>query len=122
MRFLRRFVIGSFLLVAACSVLVVRQFLANQSEHAETREAFILLYNKGYSDQAQQLYQRLLLQLGEAPQKILIEDLQRTSTLVNPAEKQTENLIWKYHWSVSRELEKRIMTDLAKALKTVDSK
>jgi hypothetical protein len=57
------------------------------------------------------------LRLQETPQKNLIEDLQRTSMLINPAETQTDNLIWKYHWSVKKELEKRTTTELAKALK-----
>lgn len=122
MRFLRYFVLGSFLVVTFASVMVVRQFLINQSRHEETREAFILLSTKGYTEESQRLYQRLLLRLQETPQKNLIEDLQRTSMLVNPAEPQPENLIWKYHWSVKNELEKRATTELAKALKIADKK
>jgi hypothetical protein len=122
MRFLRYFALGSFLIVVFSSVMVVRQFIVNQSRHEEIREAFILLCNKGYTDESQRLYQRLLLRLQDTPQKNLIEDLQRTSTLVNPAETQSDNLIWKYHWSVKNELEKRTTTELAKALKIADKK
>ena len=122
MRFLRYFVPFAFLVVAFSSAMVVRQFIVNQSRHAETREAFILLHDKGYAEESQRLYQRLLLRLEETPQKNLIEDLQRTSMLINPAEPQTENLIWKYHWSVKNELEKRATTELAKALKIADKK
>lgn len=122
MRFLRYFVLGSFLVVAFSSAMVVRQFILNQSRHAETREAFILLHSKGYVEESQRLYQRLLLRLQETPQADLIEDIQRTSMLVNPSEPQTDNLIWKYHWSVKNELEKRTTTELAKALKIADKK
>jgi len=117
MRFLRYFTLGTFLIVVFSSVMVVRQFLINQSKHEETREAFILLCNKGYTEESHRLYQRLMLRLEETPQKNLIEDLQRTAMLINPAEAQPDNLIWKYHWSVKNELEKRTTTELAKALK-----
>lgn len=122
MRFIRYFALGSFLIVVFSSVMVVRQFIVNQSRHEELREAFILLCNKGYTEESQRLYQRLLLRLEETPQKNLIEDIQRTSMLVNPAEPHTDNLIWKYHWSVKNELEKRTTTELAKALKVAGKK
>jgi hypothetical protein len=122
MRFLRYFALGSLLILTFSSVMVVRQFLLNQSRHEETREAFILLHTKGYTEESQRLYQRLLLRLQETPQKNLIEDLQRTSMLVNPAEPQADNLIWKYHWSVKNEMEKRATTELAKALKIAEKK
>jgi hypothetical protein len=51
------------------------------------------------------------------PNKALVEDYQRTLTLVDPAKQDSENLIWKYHWTVSNELEKRSESALAKALK-----
>src|SRR6185436_20939477 len=53
MRFFRRyryFLIFSVLLLA-CSVMVVRQFVLNQSRHVELREAFILLHAKGYTNE-----------------------------------------------------------------------
>jgi hypothetical protein len=75
------------------------------------------LHNKGYADQAQRSYQRLVLDLQKNSQAQLIEDLQRTSMLINPAEPQSDNLIWRYHWSVAKELEKRSEANLVKALK-----
>ncbi|MEP6662766.1 MAG: hypothetical protein ABJC04_03780 [Verrucomicrobiota bacterium] len=118
MRFFRYFVLGSFLIVVFSSVMVVRQFIVNQSQHEEMREAFLVLCDKGYTDESLRLYQRLLLRLQETPRKNLIEDLQRTAMLVNPAEPKSDNLVWKYHWSVKNELEKRTTVELAKALKT----
>src|SRR4051794_10641658 len=117
MRFIRYFALGSFLIVVFSSVMVVRQFIVNQSQHEELREAFLLLCDKGYTDESLRLYQRLLLRLQETPRKNLIEDLQRTSMLINPAEQKSENLVWKYHWTVKNELEKRTTTELKKALK-----
>jgi hypothetical protein len=36
---------------------------------------------------------------------------------VNPAKQEPDNLIWKYYWTVSNEVEKRSESTLAKALK-----
>lgn len=119
MRFLRRnryFLIFS-VLVLFCGVMVLRQIEANQSAHADLREGFILLQTKGYKNEAQRLFQRLLADLESLPNKALAEDFQRTLTLVDPAKQDPENLIWKYHWTVSNELEKRSESTLAKALK-----
>src|SRR6266511_475569 len=118
MRFLRRnryFLIFSALLLF-CGVMVVRQFEANRSAHADLREAFILLQSKGYKTEAQRLLQRLLAELEQLSNKALTEDFQRTLALVDPARKDPENLIWKYHWTLSNELEKRSESTLARAL------
>jgi len=118
MRFLRRnryFLIFSALLLF-CGVMVVRQFEANRSAHADLREAFILLQSKGYKTEAQRLLQRLLAELEQLSNKALAEDFQRTLALVDPSRKDPENLIWKYHWTLSNELEKRSESTLARAL------
>ena len=119
MRFIRRnryFLIFAALLLS-CGVMVLRQMAANQSAHADLREAFVLLQSKGYKTEAQRLFQRLLAELEQLPNKALVEDFQRTLTLVDAAKQDSENLIWKYHWTVSNELEKRSESTLAKALK-----
>ena|SRR2546421_10880894 len=124
MRFLRRY--RSFLVFAGLllfsSIMVVRQVIANQNHHAELREAFILLDSKGYKPQAQRLYQRLLFDLEKLPNHSLLEDFQRTLVLVDPRTQQPDNLIWKYHWTVSNELEKRSEGTLARALKMAEEK
>lgn len=119
MRFFRRnryFLIFAALLLF-CGVMVLRQMAANQSAHTDLRESFILLQTKGYKNEAQRLFQRLLADLERLPNKALVEDFQRTLTLVDPAKQDAENLIWKYHRTVSNELEKRSESTLAKALK-----
>jgi hypothetical protein len=119
MRFLRRnryFLIFAALLLV-CGTMVVQQMVANQSAHADLRESFILLQTKGYKNEAQRLFQRLLADLERLPNKSLVEDYQRTLTLVDPAKQDAENLIWKYHWTVSNELERRSESALARALK-----
>jgi hypothetical protein len=119
MRFLRRnryFLIFAALLVV-CGTMVLRQMAANQSAHADLRESFILLQTKGYKNEAQRLFQRLLADLERLPNKALVEDFQRTLTLVDPTKQDAENLIWKYHRTVSNELEKRSESTLARALK-----
>ena len=109
-----------FALLVFCSVMVLRQFNTNQSKHIELREAFILLHTRGYTNEADRLYQRLLREMPELPNKRLIDDFQRTLLLVDPYTQQTNNLIWKYHWTVSNELEKRSEGTLQRALKMAD--
>ena len=119
MRLLRRhrsFLVFSALLLFG-GVMVIHQIAANQSAHVELREAFILLQGKGYKTEAQRLFQRLLSELEHLPDKNLMEDFQRTRALVDPATPQPENLVWKYHWTVSNELEKRSESTLARALR-----
>ena len=102
------------------SVLVIRQLAINENHHVELREAFILLYNKGYGPEAERLYQRLLADLDTLPNRGLLEDFQRTLTLVDPLKDQPDNLIWQYHWTVSNEMEKRSESTLQKALKLAE--
>jgi hypothetical protein len=99
-----------------CSVMVLRQSTLNQSAHSELREAFVILHSRGYTNEAQRLYNRLLRDLQTISNRDLREDFQRTLTLVDPAVQQPANPIWKYHWTVSNELEKRSEGSLARAL------
>lgn len=103
-----------------CSVMVLRQFRANHLRHNELREAFILLHSKGYTNQAGRLYHRLLVEVERVPHQTLFDDFQRTMMLVEPAVPQPKNLIWKYHWTVSNELEKRSPKAFARALKLAE--
>jgi hypothetical protein len=124
MRFIRQYrsllIFGFFLVL--CSIMVVRQINSNQSKHVEIREAFILLHTRGYRPQAERLYQRLLKDLDHLPTRLLLDDFQRTLTLVDPARNQPENLLWVYHWTVSNELEKRSESGLKHALKLAEEK
>jgi hypothetical protein len=122
MRFLRQY--QFFLLFVAllvfCSLMVMRQFNVNRSKHVDLREAFILLHTKGYTNQAIRLFARLLSDLPEESNKTLMDDFQRTLMLVDPGTQHPENLIWKYHWTVSNELEKRSESSLRRALKLAE--
>lgn len=100
--------------------MVLRQATANQSAHAELREAFIILHSRGYTNQAQRLYNRLLRAMPDRSNEDLREDFQRTLTLVDPSVQQPQNPVWKYHWTVSNELEKRSESSLARALKLAE--
>ena len=97
--------------------MVLRQSSLNQSAHSELREAFIILHSRGYTNEAQRLYNRLLRDLQTISNRDLREDFQRTLTLVDPSVQQPANLVWKYHWTVSNELEKRSEGSLARALR-----
>ena len=44
----------------------------------------------------------------------------RTLTLVNPQKRESNNLIWKYHWTVSNELEKRSESSMARAIELAE--
>ena len=128
MRFVRqyRFILLFFLLLIFCSVMVVRQFGLRQSRHVEMREAFILLHMRNYTNEARALFDRLVLEVPKYTKKIsdkeLLDDFQRTLLLVDPYSTQTNNLIWKYHWMLSEELDKRSVDLLARAHKLAGEK
>ena len=128
MRFVRnyRFILLFFLLLIFCSVMVVRQFGLRQSRHVEMREAFILLHMRNYTNEARALFDKLVLEVPKYTKKIsdkeLLDDFQRTLLLVDPYSAQTNNLIWKYHWMLSEELDKRSVDLLARAHKLATEK
>ena len=107
-------------LLLFCSLMVMRQFNVNRSKHIELREAFILLHSKGYTNQAIRLFHRLLTDLPQESNKTLMDDFQRTLMLVDPGTEHPENPVWKYHWTVSNELEKRSESTLLHALKLAE--
>ena len=119
MRFLRRY--QSLLLAVAvllfCSVMVVRQYILNESAHVELREDFLLLYERGNVKDTERLYQLLVQDLPSLSTRCLVEDLQRTAMLINPAKLQPENFIWKYHQCVKNEMFGRSERRAAHALK-----
>ena len=123
MNFVRqyKFVLLFLVLLVFCSVMVIRQLDANQQRHVEIREAFILLHTTGYTNQAQKLYRRLLMDTHKLTDRALLEDFQRTLLLVDPNSQQPSNhLIWNYHWTVSRELDRRSEGTLMRALKLAE--
>ena len=124
MHFVRQYrswlIFATFLVV--CSVMVIRQIVANQARHVELREAFILLHTRGYTNQAEHLYQRLLKDKDGLSTKNLLDDFQRTMTLVEPYRDQPSNLLWVYHWTISKELDQRYTSEenLRRALKLAE--
>jgi hypothetical protein len=123
MRFLgSRFFLLFVGLLIFCSLMVIRQFNVNRARHVEVREAFILLQSRGYTNEAARLFSRLLAQVPEEANRVLIDDFQRTMMLVDPGSQHPENLIWQYHWVVSNELEKRSESTLKRALKLAHEK
>ena len=109
MRFPRRnrFWLIFLALLVFCSAMTVRQFMANQRKHVESRERFIERYSQGYREEAARLYEELLRDLEVLPDKTLRDDSRRTLSLVDPTNRHSENLIWRYHETVSQELKKR---------------
>ena len=122
MLFLRRHRFGLLFVVLLifCSGMVVRQFRVNQSKHVELRDSFILLYNKGYKEEPEVLYQRLLRDLETLSDKALMNDYARTLTIVEPAAQKPDNLIWRYHLTVGNEIEKRSPNLLQHGAKIAD--
>jgi hypothetical protein len=115
-----RYVLLAMAVLVIASVIIVRRLNTGQSRHVEVREAFILLHTRGYTNQAQRLYEHLLRDLQQISNKELIDDFQRTLLVVDPAANEPENLIWKYHWTVSNELERRSESTLLRALKIAE--
>jgi|ERR1041385_4423766 hypothetical protein len=94
--------------VVLCAVMTVRQVVANQSRHAEVREAFILAHGKGDSTDAQRLYDRLKYDMPEEPTRHLIDDLERTTVITPTNQSASSNLLVRYHLSVQHEVQKRV--------------
>jgi hypothetical protein len=119
MYFLRRYrYVFVFLgMLVFCCVMVIRQLNSNEDQHVELREAFILLHSRGYTNQATRLFNQLIHKISGLSNKQLVDDFQRTVLLVDPSIRNEQNLIWKYHWTVSNELEKRSEESLKRALK-----
>ena len=117
MRFPRRnrFWLIFLALLVFCSAMTVRQFMANQRKHVESRERFIERYTQGYREDAARLYEELLRDLEVLPDKTHRDDSRRTLSLVDPTNRQSENLIWRYHETVSHELKKRSVRALRRA-------
>jgi hypothetical protein len=102
------------------SVMVVRQMERNHGQHAQVREAFILLHTRGHDEHAQRLYNRLVGNLRKMPDRTLIEDFQRTLPLVDPETVQVGNLLWSYHTHIRRELEQRVEKNIIRALELAE--
>lgn len=119
MRFFRQYpyVLSFLLLLVFCSVMVIRGLQARQNRRAELREAMIILQTRGYTNEAQRIYTRLIQEIRDVSNKSLLEDFQRTMLIIDPSSKQPSNPIWNYHWVVSNELERRSESTLARALK-----
>jgi hypothetical protein len=118
MRFLRRhqYLLCFLGVLVFCSVMVIRQFLANQSAHVQMREDFILLHERGEAQACDALYQQLIQALATQDEKSLVDDFQRTRLLVDPKTPDLENPVWKYYVSVKKELEHRSDQRLARLL------
>ena len=117
-----RFLLLFLTLLVFCSVMVIHQFNARQTKHVELREAFILLNTRGYTNEAQRLYQKLLMGIPKLSKKELLDDFQRTLLLIDPYAQQTNNMIWKYHWTVSNELDRQDESTLKRARALAEEK
>jgi len=115
-----RYVLLAMALLVIGTVVLIEYLHAGQSRHVEIREAFILLHTRGYTNQAARLYNHLLNEMYTLSNKQLIDDFQRTLLIVDPGANRPDNLVWKYHWTVSNELEKRAESSLVRALKLAE--
>lgn len=110
-----RFLLLFLVVLVFCSVMIIRQLQLSRSAHIERREAFILLCAKGYREDAEKLYARLLKEVRNLPIDQLVDDFQRTMLIVNPSESHQDSLVWNYHWTVSRQLEERAYSVVERA-------
>ena len=108
------------ILLVFCSVMVVLQMQANLSKHVQLREAFILLESKAYHEKAQILFDKLIKELDSLPDQALLDDYDRTLALIDTTKQDSDNLIWKYHWTVSNEMDQRSHSALGRALKMAE--
>ena len=123
MHFVRqhKFALSFLVLLAFCSIMVIGQLDARKdaknSRHVELREAMILLQTGGYTNQADKLYLKLFGDLEKLSNKELVEDWQRTVTLVEPSSYQPSNAVWRYYWTVRKAMEQRSESIIQRALK-----
>lgn len=89
------------------AVMAVRQFAINESRHAEMREALIFLQVNGYNVEAERVYSRLLTNLRREPTRHLVDDLQRTASLVTTNDRPDKNIVLRYNMTIRRELDLR---------------
>lgn len=123
MRFIRerKFLLAMAVVLCFSAIMAVRQFIANQSRHAELREAFIFLHSKGHNAEAERLYTRLLWDLQREPTRHLVEDVQRTALIAPTNQSPSTNILVRYHMTIKKELEKRFEEEYLKAKKLSDS-
>ena len=119
MRFLKRhqFFLAFVAVLVLCSVMVIRQFLANQWQHVDLREDFILLHDQGHAREGERLYQMLIQELPQLPDRVLIADQERFTLLFLSQKPAPDDLLWKYSVSVQNELQRRSDQRVARALK-----
>jgi hypothetical protein len=115
-----KFVLSFLLLLVFCSIMVIRQLDARKSRHIELREAMILLQTGGYTNESDRLYLRLLTDLDRLSNRELIEDWQRTVILVDPGTHQPSNAVWRYYWTVRKEMERRGEDTIQRARKLAE--
>jgi hypothetical protein len=122
MRFLRRYqyLLCFMGILVLASILVVHQFMANESAHIKLRENFILLHDEGKAQACDEVYQQLIQNLERLDERALVDDLQRTSLLVDARTQDVDNLVWKYHVSVKKEVQQRAERRVADALQADD--
>ena len=122
MRFFRRnqYLLCFLAVLVFSCVMVLQQFIANQSAHVEMREDFLLLHDRGETKPCERLYQLLIQQLPDLTEKSLVDDFQRASLLVDLKTPDLDDLVWKYHVSVKNELRKRSDERLARALRRAE--
>jgi hypothetical protein len=115
-----RFVLLFLAVLVFCAVMIIRQFQMDRRAHIERREAFILLSAKGYTADADKLFARLMKDLPGLSIDQVVDDFQRTLLIVNPTESHPESPVWRYHWTVSRQLEERAYTVVERARKIAE--
>lgn len=122
MRFLKRhqFFLAFVVVLLFCSVMVIRQYLANQWKHTDLREDFILLDDQRHTQAAARLYQVLIQELPSLPDRELIADQQRLTVLFLSQKPPPEDLLWKYYVSVHNELRLRTNQRVVRALKRAE--
>jgi hypothetical protein len=122
MRFLRRnqYLLAFVAVLVFAAVMVVRQFIANQSAHVQMREDFLVLHDRREIKSCERIYQVLIQQLPDLDDRALADDLERTAMIVDPKTPDLDNLVWKYHTSVKNELQKRAEQRLSRAVERAD--
>ncbi len=107
-------------MTSVCGFFVIRGLDEKQARHQEVREAFLVLHSTEHDQQTRRLYEWLIGELENIPDRALLDDYQRFSALVDPSKPGPDSLVWKYYRSVANELEKRSRSTIVRALKLAE--
>ena len=115
-----KYTLAFLAVVLLCTLLVQYQVLRNEAAHIAMREDFIVMHQRGHTKGTEYLYQRLVQALPHQSLKSVIDDFQRTRSLVNTNAPLIDDLLWKYYVLTGNEMTRRAEKRFAELRKRLE--